>query len=97
MPLPKPQSGQKQKEWISSCMSNETMKKEYPDNKQRLAICYSQWRSKNKSDELIEIIKGIQDDIIEIKTIIENKVVTPPLKNIRDVDMPKDKKKPWYK
>ena len=97
MPLPSPRKDQKQSEFISSCMSNEVMKKEYPDQKQRAAVCYSQWRRKNKSDDLLDIIKGIQDDIIEIKTIIENKVVTPPLKNIRDVDMPKDKKKPWYK
>jgi len=31
-------------------MSNDTMKQEYKDNKQRLAICFSQWRKKKKSE-----------------------------------------------
>jgi len=29
-------------------MSNDTMKKEYPDNKQRQAVCFQQWRNKDK-------------------------------------------------
>jgi hypothetical protein len=54
MPLPKPRKGQKQDAFISSCMGNDTMKKEYPDNKQRLAVCHSQWnrKGKNMSNEL---------------------------------------------
>ncbi len=48
IPLPKPKPFEKQTEFISRCMGTDIMKKEYPDNKQRLAICYSQWRNKNK-------------------------------------------------
>ncbi len=51
MPLPKPRKNEKQDDFISRCMSNETMKKEYGDNDQRLAICFSQWRKKEKKDE----------------------------------------------
>lgn len=87
MPLPKPTGGD-QKKWISSCMSNETMKKEYPKQKQRLAVCYSQWRRRNKA-EIEEIIKSIKEELIEIKSNIVNKVITPPLKNIRKIKPPK--------
>jgi hypothetical protein len=48
MPLPKPKKKEKEDTFIQRCMRNETMKKEYKDNKQRIAVCYSQWRNKNK-------------------------------------------------
>jgi len=48
MPLPTPRKGQSQDKFINSCMSSEIMKKEYPDNKQRLAVCFSQFKRKNK-------------------------------------------------
>ena len=48
MPIPKPKSGEKQDDFIERCMGNDTMKEEYPDNKQRLAICFSQWKKKEK-------------------------------------------------
>ncbi|MEM3008612.1 MAG: hypothetical protein QXY15_11235 [Candidatus Nitrosotenuis sp.] len=44
MPIPKPQKREKQDEFIQRGMSNPTMKKEFPDIKQRLAVLYSQWR-----------------------------------------------------
>jgi hypothetical protein len=31
-------------------MSNDTMKKEYTEQDQRLAVCYSQWRRSKKSE-----------------------------------------------
>ena len=46
MPLPKPKKEEKQKDFISRCMGNPTMTKEYKDAKQRSAVCYSQWRAK---------------------------------------------------
>jgi len=47
MPLPTPREGQGQDEFIGKCMSNDTMKSEFPDTKQRVAVCYSQWRKKH--------------------------------------------------
>jgi hypothetical protein len=47
MPLPKKRKDQDPKKFLSSCMSNPTMKKEYPDQKQRVAICISQSKSGN--------------------------------------------------
>ena len=41
MPLPDP-SGESQSEFISRCMSE--LADEFPDQDQRLAVCYTQWR-----------------------------------------------------
>jgi HK97 family phage prohead protease len=49
MPIPKPQKGETEDDFISRCMSNDTMKEEYPDNDQRLAICYDSWRESKKT------------------------------------------------
>lgn len=53
MPLPKPASGEKQKDFIDRCMGSKVMQSDYPDQKQRLAVCYQQW--KDRSDEPAEI------------------------------------------
>lgn len=44
MPLPKPNQSENQTEFMNRCMSDETMKSEYPNDQQRLAVCYIQWR-----------------------------------------------------
>lgn len=44
MPLPLPEEGELQKDFIARCMSNTIMKKEFPKQEQRLAVCYSQFR-----------------------------------------------------
>ena len=49
MPLPKPDSGETEKNFVSRCMGDETMKKEYDDNKQRAAVCYSLYKQKKES------------------------------------------------
>lgn len=46
MPLIKPKKDEDKNTFIQRCMSNDTMKDEYPDNDQRLAVCYSQWEKK---------------------------------------------------
>ena len=48
MPLPTPRKNQKEKDFIASCMASETMNKEYPNQKQRYAICLSQFNRKKK-------------------------------------------------
>jgi len=42
MPLPKKNQDENKDSFVSRCMSNDTMKKEYPDEKQRVAICIQQ-------------------------------------------------------
>ena len=48
MPVPKPSKGEKQDKFHSRCMGDSVMMKEYPDQKQRNAICYSAWENKGK-------------------------------------------------
>lgn len=42
MPLPKPKDSETQQEFIQRCMADKTMVSEYPDEKQRYAICMTQ-------------------------------------------------------
>lgn len=56
MPIPKPESNEDKQKFVQRCMSNDTMKKEYPDSKQRVAICYGQTRRKEKASLLDEVM-----------------------------------------
>ena len=49
MPLPSKRKNEKENEFMSRCMSDDIMKKEYKDNKQRVAICLTQYRSRKKA------------------------------------------------
>ncbi len=44
MPMPKPRKTEDKDEFISRCMENEVMNEEYPDSKQRLAVCHDLWK-----------------------------------------------------
>lgn len=48
MPIPKPRKGEKQDAFHSRCTGDEVMLKDYPDQKQRNAVCYSAWERKGK-------------------------------------------------
>ena len=41
MPIPNKKEGEKPNDFMSRCMSDNTMKEEYPANKQRTAVCLS--------------------------------------------------------
>ncbi len=49
MPLPTPSANQKQKDFINECMDDTTMLNEFPNDKQRAAVCYSQHERARKS------------------------------------------------
>ena len=49
MPLPKPNTGESREAFIERCMSDETMKQEYPNAQQRIAVCAVQWTHTNYS------------------------------------------------
>lgn len=59
MPIPSRKQGEDRNTYISRCMGNETMKKEYPDNKQRVAICLGQTRTKKSKG-------GLFNQVLEI-------------------------------
>jgi hypothetical protein len=48
MPIPQPHKDEKQDDFIGRCAGDKTMNAEYPDDKQRAAVCYSTWRAKDK-------------------------------------------------
>lgn len=52
-----PKKGEEKQEFISRFMSTELAKKEFPDNKQRVAVAYSQWERKDKLEETVEYKK----------------------------------------
>ena len=53
MPMPKPNKGEKENEFMQKCMSDGPMRVEFPDQKQRAAICYNQMkRQKAKASSL---------------------------------------------
>ena len=60
MPLPKPEKNEDKQKFVSRCMGNETMKKDYPDSKQRVAVCLSQTRRKSKSTITEEVQNNLQ-------------------------------------
>lgn len=52
MPIPSRKQGEDRNKYISRCMGNETMKKDYPDQKQRVAICLGQTRTKKSKGNI---------------------------------------------
>ena len=57
--MPSPRKGEDKSGFVSRCMSDEESKKTFPDQKQRVAFCNSQWGNKSKSDRMNEILKNI--------------------------------------
>lgn len=45
MPMPTPKPSEDKTEFISRCMSNDTMLAEFPDAKDRRAVCETQWKN----------------------------------------------------
>jgi len=50
MPLPSPNKDEEQKSFVSRCIGTDSVVEEFPDQKQRVAICFSQWRQSKKKD-----------------------------------------------
>lgn len=48
MPIPQPKKGEPSKVFMQRCMSSDVMQKEFPDQKQRAAVCYSTLRKHRK-------------------------------------------------
>lgn len=50
MPIPKPGKKEEQKEFMSRCIGDKVMRKEFKDIKQRIAVCMTSFRDKDKKD-----------------------------------------------
>ena len=64
MPIPNKRKGQDPQKFISTCMGNPTMKKEYPDQQQRVAICIQQSKADllNQADLYQQYASASWDD-----------------------------------
>jgi hypothetical protein len=51
MPMPKPREDEEQDEFISRCMGDEVMVRDFPRAAQRAAVCHTQWRDKDKPEQ----------------------------------------------
>jgi hypothetical protein len=58
MPIPQPNDNEDRERFIARCMSDEVMKKDYPESKQRVAACLGQTKSSkgNLIDQVLEIL-----------------------------------------
>jgi hypothetical protein len=66
MPLVTPKKSEKQDDFVSRCMGDETMNKDFPDQKQRAAVCYSQFKKGNASVEASESLEEYKNDFYEM-------------------------------
>jgi hypothetical protein len=56
MPIPSKKPDEDKEKFVSRCMSDEVMKKDYPDSKQRVAVCLGQIK-KSKSNLLENVLE----------------------------------------
>ena len=58
MPIPSKKDNEDKQKFVQRCMSDEVMKKDYPDTKQRVAICLGQTKKSKSSllDQVLEIL-----------------------------------------
>lgn len=66
-----PKKDETEKEFISRFMSNEEMKKEYPEEKQRVAVAYSYWRKGTK--DMDPIVITFKDAIYHMEGFTDQK------------------------
>lgn len=46
MPIPSPSNQEQKDKFIDRCMGDSVMNKEFPDEKQRYAVCQKKWTEK---------------------------------------------------
>lgn len=64
MPLPKPKSGEAKKDFLSRCMSNGETNKDFPDQKQRYAVCNSLWKKGRTKKEGTSMAEDLEKTFI---------------------------------
>lgn len=65
MPLPERKKGEKRQDFIGRCMSDKTMKEEYKDQAQRVAICINQ----SKATTLTE---KVHDELLKSQAVYDD-------------------------
>ena len=59
MPIPNKHKDEDSQKFVSRCMGSEVMKKEYPDAKQRVAICLGQSQTKKSKNSLLNNVLAV--------------------------------------
>ena len=80
MPLPEPKNNQDKDDFVNECMDNSTMLSEFPDDKQRAAVCYSQFKNKAKASITGDMSNEL---IVDFTPLIEAKKMSR--KSINDL------------
>jgi len=60
MPIPSRNKDEDKQKFVGRCMGDEVMKKDYPDPKQRVAICLGQSKKNTKSS----LIEDVHDELL---------------------------------
>lgn len=94
MPIPKPNENEDKQKFVARCMGNETMKKDYPDTKQRVAICLGQTRDKTKNNLLDNVLQILGfsfdyndcDECGSVEEVTIANVIIPSIDTYEDCD-----------
>ena len=49
MPIPQPHADEAESEFVARCAGDKVMNTDFPDRKQRVAVCYQTWRDRHKT------------------------------------------------
>jgi hypothetical protein len=60
MPIPTKEDNEDRTKFISRCMGDETMKKDFPESKQRISVCLNQLKDKKQAS----ILEKLQDELL---------------------------------
>ncbi len=65
MPIPKPDANEDKQKFISRCMGDDVMNRDYPKQEVRAGVCYSQWRESRKDLSPVEdgLIQSMAEEI----------------------------------
>jgi hypothetical protein len=85
MPLPKPEKDENKQKFVSRCMSDESMKKDYPDNTQRIAVCLGQTKA-----SLIEQVCDILEYDPDVELVTSENAYIPEDSDYIDVGEPQE-------
>lgn len=66
MPIPTPNPNETQTDFLSRCMGDEMMLEEYPDGRQRYAVCRTQWAGRPKGKAMKKETKDLRFEIKEL-------------------------------
>lgn len=78
MPLPAPKKGERGDDFLQRCMGNPTMVADFPDNKQRYAVCQTQLRERKDMLE-DEVTVELSDFEAQFKAFKDGKADAPKI------------------